>query len=59
MAGSDETSRARLQIADDLGRLEAARQQLAKMLVQVADVDARTVKPHLCHICGVKVREKE
>ena len=56
MATSDDAARARLQIAGDLAQIETARGDLAATL---AEVDARTVKPHLCHVCGRKTREKE
>lgn len=59
MGTSDETARSRLQIAGDLARIETARQDLAEMLKQLDEVDARTVRPHLCHVCETKTRNKE
>jgi hypothetical protein len=59
MPGSDATVYARLQLAEDLARIEQAKQDLEIMLKQLDDVDARTAKPHLCHVCETKTRNKE
>lgn len=59
MATSDEAARGRLQIAGDLARIETAKRDIVTMLALLEEVDARTIKPHYCHVCGRKTREKE
>ncbi len=56
---SDEATRARLSVADQIETLEQARADVEALLAEVAIVEKKVRKPHACHVCGTKTREDE
>jgi len=56
MATSDDAARARLNIAEDLATLEAASSRAKQLLAQLQE---KTRRPHLCHVCQKRTKEDE